>query len=402
MRRAVLAAGLVLAIIAIALLMSKPADLSTPGEPAETHVANGSAFSASRFGDFAVEFYRRLALGDLDKNLVVSPYSVYKAFAMAYAGAAGETREEIKKVFGFGEDPCAVERAERGVDEAVSAWLQKDMYVAASYLRGMACLGAEVRRVDFKSGYRSAIAEINRWVAEKTRGYVKDLIPTDYPRGGDIRVVLVSALFFKGSWWPDRFSRIGKREFQGVGPVEYMALDLRSCSDPSLRGRVTPELTVVELPFKDTDVVMYIIMPKSLRDYVNNITYDKLKNDVSNLTDEVVSVKMPLFQAQFKGSIKLVLKSMGVCTAFEPDRANFLPMTGGKERLYIDDVFHGAYIRADENGVIAVAATGIVMKPICAKAGGVEVVVDRPFFFVLADRKTGAIYFIGHVVDPSR
>lgn len=165
---------------------------------------------------------------------------------------------------------------------------------------------------------------------------------------------------------------------------------------------VTPELTVVELPFKDTDVVMYIIMPKSLRDYVNNITYDKLKNDVSNLTDEVVSVKMPLFQAQFKGSIKLVLKSMGVRTAFEPDRANFLPMTGGKERLYIDDVFHGAYIRADENGVIAAAATGIVMKPICAKAGGVEVVVDRPFFFVLADRKTGAIYFIGHVVDPSR
>jgi serpin B len=76
-------------------------------------------------------------------------------------------------------------------------------------------------------------------------------------------------------------------------------------------------------------------------------------------------------------------------------------MTGGRERLRIDDVFHGAYIRADENGVVAAAATA-VMKVICAKIGGVEVVVDRPFLFVLADRKTGAIYFIGHVVDPSR
>jgi serpin B len=69
--------------------------------------------------------------------------------------------------------------------------------------------------------------------------------------------------------------------------------------------------------------------------------------------------------------------------------------------LRIDDVFHGAYIRADENGVVAAAATGAVMKVVCAKIGGV-VVVDRPFLFVLADRKTGAIYFIGHVVDPSR
>lgn len=93
---------------------------------------------------------------------------------------------------------------------------------------------------------------------------------------------------------------------------------------------------------------------------------------------------------------------MGVRLAFEPNRADFSPMTGGRERLCIDDVFHGAYIRADENGVVAAAATGAVAKVICAKIGGVEVVVDRPFLFVLADRKTGAIYFIGHVVDPSR
>jgi serine protease inhibitor len=413
MKKALLAAaGLIVAIAALALLMSKPAEPPAGGPtpeapigretPDETYAVNGSAFSAAGLGGFAVELYRRLALGGLDRNLVVSPYSVYKAFAMAYAGAAGETREEIKRVFGFGEDPCAVEKAGRGVVEAASVWLQRDMYVADAYLKAVACLGAEARRVDFKNNYRSALAEINRWIAEKTRGYVKDLIPADYPRGEDIRAVLVSALFFNGSWWPDRFSRIGKREFQGAGPVEYMALDLRSCGDPSLRGRVTPELTVVELPFKDTDVAMYVVMPASLREYVEGLTYEKLRGDLSALTDEVVRVEMPLFQAQFKGSVKPVLAEMGVRLAFEPDRADFSPMTGGRERLRIDDVFHGAYIRADENGVVAAAATGAVAKVICAKIGGVEVVVDRPFLFVLADRKTGAIYFIGHVVDPSR
>ncbi len=410
MKKALLiAAGLVAVITALVFLMSKPAEPPACGSAPDASAShemlsatNRSAPPAVGLGVFAVEFYRRLALGGLDSNLVVSPYSVYKAFAMAYAGAAGETREEIRRVFGFGDDPCAVERAGRCMEEAVSAWLQKDMYVAEAYLKTLACLGAEARRVDFKSDYRSAIAEINRWVAERTRGYVKDLIPTEYPGGRDIRAVLVSVLFFRGSWWPDRFSRVGKREFQGVGPVEYMALSLTSCGDPSLRGRVTPELAVVELPFNDTDVAMYVIMPKSLREYVEGLTYEKLRRDLSNLTDEVVSVKMPLFQAQFKNTVKSVLIDMGVRLAFERYKADFSPMTEGQAQLYIDDVFHGAYIKADENGVVAAAATGVVMKPVCAKAGGVEIVVDRPFVFVLADRKTGAIYFIGHVVDPSK
>ncbi len=182
--------------------------------------------------------------------------------------------------------------------------------------------------------------------------------------------------------------------------MEYMALNLRSCGDPSLRGRVASGLTVVELPFKETDVAMYVVMPKSLRDYVGGLTYEKLRRDISNLTDGVMSVKMPLFQAQFRASVKSVLSDMGIRLAFEPGRADFSLITD--RRLYIDDVFHGAYIRADENGVVAAAATGVVMKPICVKEGGVEVVIDKPFLFVLADKKTGTIYFIGHIVDPSK
>jgi serine protease inhibitor len=408
MKKALLAAaGLIVAIAALALLMSKPAEPPAGGSTPETPIGhktpgkNYAVNGSAGLGDFAVELYKRLALGGLDRNLVVSPYSVYKAFAMAYAGAAGETREEIKRVFGFGDDPCAVERASPGVEDAASAWFQKDLYVAERYAEKVSCLGAEVRRVDFKGDYRAALAEINRWVEEKTRGYVKDLVPVDYPGGQDIRVVLVSALFFNGSWWPERFAKIGKREFQGVGPVEYMALNLRSCGDPSLRGRVAPDLAVVELRFEKTDVAMYVVMPKSLRDYVEGLTYEKLWRDLSNLTDEVASVKMPLFQAQFRASVKSILSDMGIRLAFDPRRADFSLITD-RERLYIDDVFHGAYVRADENGVVAAAATGVVMKPVCLKEGGVEVVIDKPFLFVLTDKKTHTIYFIGHVVDPSK
>ena len=412
MKKALLAAaGLIVAIAALALLMSKPAESPAGGStpevpignrtPNKTYAVNCSVFSAAGLGDFAVELYKRLALRGLDHNLVVSPYSVYKVLAMAYAGAAGETREEIKRVLGFGDNPGAAERASPGVEDAASAWFQKDIYITESYMEKLYCLGAEVRRADFKGDYRAALAEINRWVEEKTRGYVKDLVPVDYPNGRNIRVVLVSALFFNGGWWPERFARIGKREFQGVGPVEYIALNLRSCGDPSLRGRVALDLTVVELRFEKTDVAMYVVMPKSLRDYVESLTYEKLWRDLSNLTDEVASVKMPLFQAQFRASVKSVLSDMGIRLAFDPRRADFSLITD-RERLYIHDVFHGAYIRADENGVVAAAATGVVMKPVCLKEGGIEVVINKPFLFVLADKKTHTIYFIGHVVDPSK
>ncbi|ABL87921.1 proteinase inhibitor I4, serpin [Pyrobaculum islandicum DSM 4184] len=355
------------------------------------------SLESGSYGDFAVSFYKRIALERLYENLVLSPYSVYKAFAMAYAGAAGETREEIRRVFGFGDDACALAQAGRGVEEAVAAWVQRGFPLREEYERGLSCLGAELRRADFED--RSALVEINRWIEEKTRGYVKNLIPTDYPRSQDIRVVLTSALFFNGSWWPFQFARIGKREFQGVGPVEFMKLDLRSCALPSLRGRVSADLTVVELRFKNTDVAMYVIMPKSLEDYVKGLTYEKLKRDITELSDEIVVVTMPLFTAEFKDSLKKVLIDMGIRSAFDKTRANFTRMS--PIRLYIDEVFHGTYIKADEKGVVATAATTVVFVPVCAKVGGMEVVIDKPFLFVLADRINGTIYFIGHVVKPN-
>ncbi|ACB40836.1 serpin family protein [Pyrobaculum neutrophilum] len=383
-----------LALVVLLIFIVSLKEASTHSPPT-SHTSAPAPLESGSYGDFAVSFYKRIALERLRENLVLSPYSVYKAFAMAYAGAAGETREEIGRVFGFGDDVCALAQAGRGVEEAVAAWVQLGFPLREEYERELSCLGAELRRVDFAE--RSALVEINRWIEEKTRGYVKDLIPTDYPRSQDIRVVLTSALFFNGSWWPLQFGRIGKREFQGVGPVEFMKLDLGSCV-PSLRGRVSADLTVVELRFENTDVAMYVIMPKSLEDYVKGLTYEKLKRDITELPDEIVAVTMPLFTAEFKDSLKKVLIDIGIRSAFDKTRANFTRMS--PIRIYIDEVFHGAYIKADEKGVVATAATAVVFVPVCAKVGGMEVVIDRPFLFVLADRRDGTIYFIGHVVKP--
>lgn len=322
------------------------------------------------YGRFAVELYKRAALERQGENIALSPYSVYVAFAMAYAGASGTTREEIRRIFGFADDPCVLPPAGRGVEVAVSAWLQAGFPFKQSYLQRLSCIGAEAKWADFAGGYKSAMREVNKWVAERTRGLVRDLVPEDYPRGEDVCAVLVSAVFFNGTWWPERFVRVGKREFKGAGPVEFMSLSLTSCADPSLRGRVSEDLAVVELPFNNSDVALYVVVPRDLPSFVKSLSYEQLREAISSLPDEVVYVEMPLFRAEFKGSVKQLLMEMGVVEAFDARRADFpeIAYLGPGERLYIDDVFHGAYVKADENGVVAGAATAVVVKLVCAKA----------------------------------
>jgi len=389
---------LLVAMGAIALVLLEGL-LSSVGSPAAPPPRNCSLppalnLNASGYNEFAVEFYKRLALRHLGENFAVSPFSVYKAFAMVYAGAGGETREEIKRVFGFGEDPCEVAPAGRGVEEATSAWLQTGATFTQQYLEKLACLCAKVHRVDFRGNFKAAVEEINKWVEEKTRGLVKDLIPSSPKR--DVVAVLVSALYFEAGWWPRPFSRVGEGSFAGAArPVEYMALDLRSCGDPSLVGKIEDNITVVKLPLKNTEIAMYIVVPRDFKAYVSSLTYEKLREDLSNLTAEVVYIKMPIFVAEFKGSVKDVLKEMGIIRAFNSSKADFSPMDGSRD-IYLSDVFHGTYVKAYENGVVAAAATAVEAVAICAKVGGAEVAVDRPFLFVLADDR--AIYFIGHVV----
>ena len=387
------------AVVALVLLEALSSSVGSPAAPPPGNCSPSPAlnFNASGYNEFAVEFYKRLALSHLGENFAVSPFSVYKAFAVVYAGAGGETREEMKRVFGFGEDPCEVAPAGRGMEEATSAWLQTGVTFTQQYLEKLACLCAEVHRVDFHGNFKAAVEEINKWVEEKTRGLVRDLVPPNLPNQKEkVVAVLVSALYFEAGWWPRSFSRVGEGSFAGAArPVEYMALDLRSCGDPSLVGKIEDNITVVKLPLKNTEMAMYIVVPRDFKAYIASLTYEKLREDLSNLTAEVVYVKMPIFVAEFKGSIKDVLKELGIRRAFDLSEADFSPMVGSRD-VYLSDAFHGAYVKAYEKGIVAAAATAVEAVAICAKVGGAEVVVDRPFLFVLADDR--AIYFIGHVV----
>ena len=108
---------------------------------------------------------------------------------------------------------------------------------------------------------------------------------------------------------------------------------------------------------------------------------------------------MPKFEFDAKLGLANTLASMGMPDAFSGS-ADFSGMTGERD-LFISDVIHQAFVSVDEAGTEAAAATAVIMKLLSAPEPPVELTIDRPFVFLIRDIETGAILFVGRVVDPS-
>ena len=108
---------------------------------------------------------------------------------------------------------------------------------------------------------------------------------------------------------------------------------------------------------------------------------------------------MPQFEFDSEFSLKDTLAGMGMPIAFSGD-ADFSGMTGNSE-LFISDVVHKAFVAVDEAGTEAAAATSVIIKLTAVPEPPVEVTIDRPFIFLIRDIETGAILFIGRVMNPA-
>jgi serine protease inhibitor len=166
----------------------------------------------------------------------------------------------------------------------------------------------------------------------------------------------------------------------------------------------------VELPYKGDDMSMLIVLPDAadgLSALEASFDAKKLDSIVSSLADQLVSVALPKFEVNPAESLALrdQLKQLGMPLAFDPDKADFTGIANPPspaDRLYIDKVFHKAFVKVDEKGTEAAAATAVVMP----RAGGmppkpVELIADHPFLFFIRDHKTGLVLFMGRVVDPA-
>jgi len=368
---------------------------------------------------FAFDLYQ--VLREENDNLFYSPYSISLALAMTYAGARGETEQQIADALHFILSQDRLHPAFNGLDLKLASrgegaegkdgegfrlnivnalWGQEDYEFLAEFLDVLAeNYGAGLRLLDFVNAPEEARVTINDWVSDQTEGRIKDLIPQDVINELT-RLVLTNAIYFNAAW-AEPFEK-GQTD-DGT----FYLLDGGEVTVPMMRqtesfGYAEGEgYKVVELPYDGWELSMVILLPEAgaFEPFEDSLGAERVDGIVKDLAHRQVALTMPKFEFESDFSLKDSLAAMGMPDAFT-GAADFSGMTGDRD-LFIAEVIHQAFVSVDEAGTEAAAATAVVMELGAMPEEPVEVTVDRPFIFLIRDIETGAVLFVGRVVNPS-
>jgi serpin B len=371
---------------------------------------------------FAFTAYRELAAAN--GNLVFSPASISIAMAMTYAGAANATATELAGALDFRLPPAQLHPAFNALDQALasrgqgfpgaddgpmrlrivdSLWAERTWVFRPEFLDTLAAnYGAGVNLLDFIHAAEASRQTINAWVAYQTENKIKDLLPMAAV-AGDTRLVLTNAIYFNARWdavFDAESTRTGSFTLLDGSSVaaEFM---FGGFSDlPAVAGS---SFTAVALPYADARLSLLLVVPDAGQFELVESSLDAttLMTLVASLTPMTVFLHLPRFHIETATSLVALFQALGMTSAFDVAAADFGGMTDLP--LHISEVVHKAFIDVAEKGTVAAAATGVVM----AYDGGgftidLSLLVDRPFLYFLRDEPTGAIVFMGRVLDPSR
>ncbi len=398
------------ALALTSLLLAQPARTAPPRAERNPLVPGST--------EFALELYRRVR-GE-GPNVFFSPFSISEAFAMAYAGARGETARQMAKTLHFPaadqvpsgfrdlDRRVAVVQAGGKVELAIanSLWPQTGEPLlprAQTILKDF--YGAAPTPVDYRKSPEEARRVINRWVERKTRDKIKDLLPKGSVTSGT-RLTLANAIYFKGKW---------KVPFEkkGTHDAPFLAADGKRPSVPLMHGSPkagyleVEEAQVLELPYEGDDLSLVVLLPRKsdgLLALEDSLTASRLTEWISSAgrAFQAVEVFLPRFRMEAGFTLKKVLVPMGMTDAFDPRRADFGALSSAPGGLFIDEGFHKAFVDVNEEGTEAAAATGVVMVPASIAPSKPVFRADHPFLFLIRDDATGAILFLGRVTDPTR
>jgi serpin B len=363
---------------------------------------------------FAIDLYKQVA-AKTDGNIILSPYSISSALAMTYAGARGQTAEEMRKVLHFTLPDEKLHAAFGGMTRWLQAvgnrkkselsianalWAQRGLGFVPEFLDlTNKSYGAGLREVDFAGNPEAARGTINRWVEEQTRDRIKELLlPQDTPE--KTRLVLTNAIYFKGQWQlPFDPANTKAGDFKTTSG-QVVKVPMMHLNRVKMRYGTGDELSSLCMPYAGNQFEMVFLLPSrnwNLRGVEGGLTSGGVQRLIDGLTEGKLDVSVPRFRFRSRLEFKSELSQLGMPIAFL-DAADFGGITGGAE-LKIRDVIHGGNVEVDEEGTTAAAATAVVME---ARSSSTAFRLDRAFLFLIRDMQTGAILFLGRVDNPSK
>ena len=357
-------------------------------------------------------------------NLALSPMSISTALTMTWGGARGETAAQMKKVLhAEGEADEAMDVSGKLVasfgnaDSKVTLRVANRLFGEKTYAfekayldRTKAAFGAPLEGLDFKRAADASRKHINDWIAKQTQDRIKDLIPTG-ALDADTRLVLTNAIYFLGDWMaPFKKESTRPAAFQVTATA---AKDVPTMNQTeSFRFAATDGVKLLEMPYQGGEVAMLFVLPDAsagLDAVEKRLSPKALDKWIGAMAFDRVNVALPKFEINPAQSLSLgdTLQALGMPLAFDRGKADFTGIANPPspaDRLFISKVFHKAFVKLDEKGTEAAAATAVVMMiegTMAPPRPSSEFKADHPFLFVLRHVKSGAILFMGRVSDPS-
>ncbi|GLD55025.1 leukocyte elastase inhibitor-like protein [Lates japonicus] len=269
---------------------------------------------------------------------------------------------------------------------------------------------AELESVDFKTSSEAARVNINSWVEKQTQGKIRDILAKGV-LDEDSRLVLVNAMYFKGTW-DKKFKRIDTYD-------ATFRLNKSDTKPVKMMNKTTPfplasipeaNCQILEMPYKGKELSMLIFLPNEIEDDTTGLeklekqlTYEKFvewtRPDV--MSEVEVDVKLPQLKLEETYDLKGVLKNMGMVDAFDDQKSDFSGMSGTKD-LILSKVIHKTHVEVNEEGTEAAAATGACFRLLSGHMyfNLAHFIADHPFLFFIRHNTTMSVLFVGRFCSP--
>lgn len=366
--------------------------------------------------DFGFQLFRQVAGPKPADNVFLSPVSAAMALGMTYNGAAAGTKDAFEKVLGFENTlPGEVNQAYKdlrvalvGADPKVTVhvanalWTDREFEFKREFLaRNSEFFAAKVQAVEMSQP--GTVEAINAWVKEQTEEKIPSLFDKLDP---DTKAVLVNAVYFHGAWQTP-FPKEGTKD------REFTAFDGKAKSIPMMSRTghdidylKSEKFAAVRLPYGNGRLQMAVLLPNS------GVAPGALIQDLNAKNWAAWSAKfkpmegtvvLPKWKSADTYELKAPLSELGLAVAFDPAKADFSLMANVRPGQFVlTRVVQKTTVEVAEEGTEASAATGVEVGVTSAPmpVEKFEFVANRPFVYLIADKTTGAILFLGVYGKP--
>jgi len=366
---------------------------------------------AKPYAQFGFDVLCQLASQRPDGNVFISPTSIAVALAMTSNGANGTTREAILRTLHADTQSIdAFNAANHELAEQISKttavqlsianalWVQQGLPVNPSFQQALqTSYGAQAESLDFRNP--ASVETINAWVAKHTNDLIRHLVDQVDP---STVAMLTNAIAFKGKWTlqfdpkstqPHDFSTSN-----GTVKVPMMKNSAEYAYYADGKG-----LQAIRLPYADRTFAMYVVLPKDssgMQSFLSQLTADTFTSLVSSLHPQRGAIELPRFTIAYDATLNAVLTKLGMGIAFS-DHADFDGIRKSPP-MQISEVRHASFLKVDEEGTEAAAATSVGLRAAVAmiQPPPFHMVVDHPFFLAIRDERSGQLLFTGMIAKP--